>query len=236
LKTTDGGNHWILQSTGVSSYIASIQVLDAENDWGSGENVVLKTTNGGETWSQFIVPQHVNARKIFFASSELGWAIGTEIDRFDSWGVIAGTTDGGETWIPQKCPTHHWLADVFFIDDKTGWIVGIGGTILKTTNGGGITNVSGIKSGIPKTCSLSQNYPNPFNCGTIIGYTLSSCRQVHLRVYDMLGREVRTLANGMQEAGYHKVQFDARGLASGVYFYQLQAGDYIEAKKLILLQ
>ena len=198
--------------------------------------MVLKTTNGGGTWSQFSSPSQWVLRKISFASSKLGWAIGIEVDMGDSWGVIASTTDGGETWVPQKCPTHSWLNDLFFIDEKTGWIVGGFGTILKTTNGGSVTNVFGIESAIPRTCSLSQNYPNPFNSSTTIGYILSSRQQVYLHVYDVLGREVRTLAAGIQEAGYQEVQFDARGLSSGVYFYRIIAGNNIEAKRMVLIK
>jgi hypothetical protein len=88
----------------------------------------------------------------------------------------------------------------------------------------------------PKEFALYQNYPNPFNPTTVIGYQLAVNSFVTLRVYDNIGREVRTLANGPKNAGNYSVQFDGSGLASGVYFYRLRAGDFTSVKKLILLK
>jgi hypothetical protein len=84
--------------------------------------------------------------------------------------------------------------------------------------------------------SLSQNYPNPFNPSTVISYQLPVISSVTLKVYDILGREVATLVNEEKPAGSYEVQFDASGLTSGIYFYQLNAGQYSETKKMILLK
>ncbi len=89
---------------------------------------------------------------------------------------------------------------------------------------------------IPDHFSLSQNYPNPFNPTTIISYDLPTADHVVLKVYDLLGKEVATLYNGNQNAGTYNVLFDASKLASGVYFYQLKAGDYTSIKKMVLLK
>jgi hypothetical protein len=89
-------------------------------------------------------------------------------------------------------------------------------------------------SGSPVQCSLRQNYPNPFNPSTTIGYHLPQRSHVILTVFSILGQEVSLLQNGEQEAGYHEVQFDAAGLSSGVYFYRMRAGAYIETKNLVL--
>jgi hypothetical protein len=89
---------------------------------------------------------------------------------------------------------------------------------------------------IPAAFALEQNYPNPFNPTTIIRYALPQARHVRLEVYNTLGQQVAQLVNGGQEAGYHEIQFDSSGLASGVYFYRLQAGTYVETHKLLLLK
>jgi hypothetical protein len=83
---------------------------------------------------------------------------------------------------------------------------------------------------------LEQNYPNPFNPTTTIGYGLKEKSNVKIRVLNSIGEEVALLVNGEKESGYHTVEFNAANLPSGVYFYQLQAGSYIEAKKMILLR
>lgn len=83
---------------------------------------------------------------------------------------------------------------------------------------------------------MSQNYPNPFNPSTTIKYELPRSSEVKLSVFDMLGREVSVLVNERRDAGVHEVKFDGSNLASGVYFYRLQAGDFVQSRKLVLLK
>jgi len=80
------------------------------------------------------------------------------------------------------------------------------------------------------------NYPNPFNPSTIISYQLPSNGLVTIKVFDVLGREVRTLVNDYKTSGTYTVSFDASKLASGIYFYQLRSGNYISTKKMLLLK
>jgi hypothetical protein len=89
---------------------------------------------------------------------------------------------------------------------------------------------------VPTQFELSQNYPNPFNPSTKIAYTLPIDSKVSIKVYDMLGNEVATLENDEKEAGYYEVNFDAKGLASGVYFYNISAGAYNSTKKMVLMK
>ena len=79
-----------------------------------------------------------------------------------------------------------------------------------------------------------QNYPNPFNPTTNISYSLSTSGHVTLKVYDILGREVKTLVNDDEAAGYHTATFDASRLASGIYFYRLTAPGIVKVKKMLL--
>lgn len=84
--------------------------------------------------------------------------------------------------------------------------------------------------------SLSQNYPNPFNPSTEISYNLPKQSFVTLKVYDVLGREIITLVNETKSAGTYKINFYAEGLGSGVYFYQLNADNFMEKRKMILIK
>jgi hypothetical protein len=88
----------------------------------------------------------------------------------------------------------------------------------------------------PTSFFLRQNYPNPFNPSTTIEYQIPRNAFVVLKVFDVLGREVKALVNQRQIAGKHLVPFDASGLPSGVYFYRLDAGTYHDTKKLLLLK
>jgi hypothetical protein len=100
---------------------------------------------------------------------------------------------------------------------------------------GSQTSVNESSSG-PASFSLEQNYPNPFNPTTTIAYSLAKASEVTLSVYDLLGRRVAALFNGNQSAGKHSVLFDGSGLASGFYLYQLQAGVFLQTRKLLLLK
>jgi hypothetical protein len=100
---------------------------------------------------------------------------------------------------------------------------------------GGITAVK-AKASVATAFELSQNFPNPFNPSTVISYQLPANTLVTLKVYDELGRLVKTLVNENQNAGAHSVTFNASNLASGVYFYRLTAGSFVETKKLMLLK
>jgi hypothetical protein len=92
------------------------------------------------------------------------------------------------------------------------------------------------RSEIPQKFALYQNYPNPFNPTTTISYDLPERARVKLTIYNLLGQEVATLVNAEQEPGRYDVKFDASGLPSGVYFYRLEAGKFIEQKKMILIK
>jgi len=89
---------------------------------------------------------------------------------------------------------------------------------------------------LPSGFTLYQNYPNPFNPTTTIVYGLRERTIVELKVYDVLGREVEVLVSREQNAGYYKIDFNAGRLASGIYFYKLQAGSFVDTKKMILLK
>ncbi len=88
----------------------------------------------------------------------------------------------------------------------------------------------------PVSYSLSQNYPNPFNPSTKITYSIATAGMVSLKIYDILGREITTLVNEEKPVGKFEVNFNANHLASGVYFYQIKAGSFIQSKKMILLK
>lgn len=114
-----------------------------------------------------------------------------------------------------------------FVIVVTGWYI----------NG---DNSSSSKKGIqqlPLTYRLSQNYPNPFNPTTKINYELPKNSQVNLVIYDILGREVKRLVNNeFKQAGRYVVEFNALNYASGVYFYRIEAGDFVQAKKMVLIK
>jgi hypothetical protein len=89
---------------------------------------------------------------------------------------------------------------------------------------------------LPTDFALLQNYPNPFNPSTRIEFHIPNAELVNLKIYDLLGREVKSLVNEEMQPGVHIVELDASALASGIYFYSLKAGKFISTKKMILLR
>ncbi len=93
----------------------------------------------------------------------------------------------------------------------------------------------------PSGYSLLQNYPNPFNPVTTLRYDLPENSYVNITIYDMLGREVKTMVNQVQNAGYRSIIWDAtndfgKPMSAGIYLYQIQAGEYLQTKKMVLLK
>ncbi|MCG6960458.1 T9SS type A sorting domain-containing protein, partial [bacterium BMS3Abin03] len=93
-----------------------------------------------------------------------------------------------------------------------------------------------VRTEIPDKYMITQNYPNPFNPTTQIKFGLPEAKQVKLQIFDILGNLVTTLVDGPMEAGYHNVNWNASGYASGVYFYRISSGNFIKTMKLMLLK
>ena len=195
----------------------------------------MRTTDGGATW----IPQncgttnnHLNS--VSLSDPNTGTAVGEQ-------GTILRTIDGGTTWISQNSGTTKELKGVSFSDPNTGTVVGGDGTILRTTSGGTVSIQIPNTQLIPAEYELRQNYPNPFNPTTIISYQLPSVNDVTLMIFDLLGREVITLVNKRPSAGEHEVTWDGRDasgqvVSSGIYIYRLQAGAFVQNRKMLLIR
>ena len=99
-----------------------------------------------------------------------------------------------------------------------------------------VTSVADDEHVVPDRFELGQNYPNPFNPTTNFEFRIANRELVTLKVFDVLGREISTLVNEMRRAGVYKVHWDASLLPSGVYFYRLEAGAFVETKKMVLMK
>jgi len=150
---------------------------------------------------------------------------------FDAGGTLYGLSGAG-------ADTNY----IIKIDTLTGtgtslFSTGATGLAAMATRGQGLTSVGAQpRNGIASKFALDQNYPNPFNPTTTIKYGLPRSSMVRLSVHDLLGREVSVLVNERRDAGVYEVKFDASELASGVYLYRLQAGDFVRSRKLLVLR
>jgi len=145
-----------------------------------------------------------------------------------------GNADAKETVrklkaLKETIKTHKPVNITEHIRIVSGDVVKIFGNITKSGSKNGNNN-------IPMIFSLSQNYPNPFNPVTTIKYALPKDVKVVIKIYDILGQEVKTIVNEFQKTGYYDTKFDGSNVASGIYFYRIEAGDFSQSKKMVLVK
>jgi len=239
VHTTDGGANWVRQITNASNgfRFTDVQFIDEMNGWVVGiYGSIFLTTDGSATWQEIPSGTFTDLYSVHFVDHNNGWIVG-------NFGIILRSTDGGFTWGSQfSGVSSNTLASVYFVNAQNGWVTGEGGTILHTTDGGGIVGIeiNETASTLPQSFLLSQNFPNPFNPNTTIKWQIPETGLVTLKIFDVLGREVTTLVNEEKPAGEYEVEFNTSTInhhpSSGIYFYQLKAGNFIQTKKMILIK
>ena len=143
------------------------------------------------------------------------------------------STDRGSNWHSENSGLTDFSILSLNVDNQGDLYAGTSQGLFKSA--GTVTRIVD-KNEVPSSFSLLQNYPNPFNPTTIISYQLSVNSVATLKVYDVLGRLVKTLIDDRQTAGTHSVTFNASGLSSGVYFYKLVAGNYVRTRKMLFMK
>jgi len=199
-------------------------------------DAIAKTTNGGFSWTTVLRGDSLgDPGTVRFYSVEV------HKDHPDT--VYAGsnlkiyyTTDAGISWrIYNDTFPASPVIGIFQISPTDTLLVVAQGGIFKVYDSF-VLGVNENRSPLPSNFALWQNYPNPFNPQTVIRYELPSSARVVLKVFDVLGNEVRTLVNAFEYPGIHQVMLDASNLATNVYFYRLTAGSFTDVKKLLVVK
>ncbi|MCZ6774902.1 MAG: T9SS type A sorting domain-containing protein, partial [Ignavibacteria bacterium] len=198
-------------------------------------NGIYKSTDAGMSWTLKTTSGVQVAFNNFSIAGARVWSLHGVPDPFTGYRRMKHSTDLGETWTLQPLAIPEAPTGVSFASQTDGWAI-TARTILHTTTGGVTSVVSPLTLDRPATFRLEQNYPNPFNPSTTIRYQLPKDVYVTLKVYNLLGQEVATLVNEEKGAGSYHVEFDGEGLASGMYLYRIQAGDFVDTKRLLLLK
>jgi len=236
LRSTNAGSNWYYAFTGVSYELRTLEFVDQNTGYAAGYGGIIRTTNRGISWEiqNSANSYHINTVK--FLSPFSGLAAGFS-------GDILYTNNAGENWVHVPNFTYTGFTELLFINETTGWLTGGYGTLLKTTNSGGLlVGISGNNGITPYHFFLSQNYPNPFNPVTNIKFDIPKSGFVKLTVYDLLGREITRLVYEQMQPGSYNVDWDASNYPSGVYFYKIIVGDntknggYTESKKMVLVK
>ena len=213
-------------------------------------------------WYKILQPVNMSSPGQFFL--EFKMAEIDEAGNRDLWyhHTALNFSDSTDQWIQLKMPlavnSNNTLGFALQFGDGDGLlqlenIRGFEIVFMYTTNGGNpAPTASGSllidklellypssvneETSLPNQFSLEQNYPNPFNPVTSIHFTIGNRQFVRLKIYDLLGKETGNLVNDFCEAGNYDVNFDASDLASGIYLYKLQAGDFVQTKKMLLIK
>jgi photosystem II stability/assembly factor-like uncharacterized protein len=223
---------WVGDQSNPTETYNAIHMDSETTGWVAGDNGVIIHTTNGFNWDYQTNPDSLNRtlNDIFFLTANEGWAIG-------DGGRLLHTTNAGTNWnIILEGWTTNMLRAVQFTSSTNGYVLGNNKTLFKY---GLLTNVEEQPTQ-PTEFKLEQNYPNPFNPSTRIQYQVSSISQVTLKVFDVLGNAVATLVNEYKPAGSYEVEFNTSSIihqpSSGIYFYQLKSGEYLQTKKMMLLK
>jgi photosystem II stability/assembly factor-like uncharacterized protein len=235
IKTMNGGLLWDTRTPGTASdKYNAVMSYGANVCFVAGNNTVIKSADGGDTWTDVTPPTYKEDNKDIIERHKIFMKSTSEVYLFFSGGYYR-TNDGGGTW--------KRLGD--FVDlhpqnSSVMWAANNG--IFYTSNGG----VVDVEDEVPATeivsdYKLYQNYPNPFNPVTKIKFTIpsnvkSETVNMTLKVFNILGKEVATLINEEKNPGNYEVEWNASGLASGIYFYQLKTAGFIENRKMMLIK
>ena len=229
--STNNGISWSLPSNRLSKEI--VYALGVEGTTlfaGTGEGVFLSTDNG-TSWTAAGLSNAIVSALAIWGPNIFAGTIYTGVSN----GGIFLSTDNGTSWTAVDTGLTNTNISSLAISETD---------LFAGTNGSGtwrrplsdMTDVKLSQSEIPAHFSLSQNYPNPFNPSTAISFDLPLRSFVSLKVFDILGREVSTIASGEMEAGSYTLQWNAANMSSGVYFYRIQSGSFEAVKKMMLLK
>jgi photosystem II stability/assembly factor-like uncharacterized protein len=243
-KTINSGKDWETIYENASScllkaYDENILLVEEPNAGNFG--TIHRTLDGGQNWES-------NQFDFLSWGSDIEYIPGNPSNVWYASNSVSFSSDTGKTWTEEFSQGNTYFRDIVFTDENFGWLLsntistGSNTRIFRTTNGGlgGIVVSADEISGdiMPNGFILEQNYPNPFNPATIINFSIPEMDYVSIKIYDVLGNEVETLVDEEKPAGNYEIEFTINNLqlTSGVYFYQIRVGSYIETKRMVLLK
>jgi len=228
-RSTDNGEHWDwIGITPGKKYLAhTLLTTSAGHIFAGGQDGAFRTTDNGLSWSaaDFGTPYGsvrslvVNSRGYLFRGM---------------FGGVYFSDDGGGNWYYYSSGLTNLEVFDLAVDSRGVLYAATSGGLFRTSSSTVSVNYDELT--LPRTVSLSQNYPNPFNPTTTIRFEIPNLEFVTLKVFDVLGREVATLADEVLTPGSYERVFDGNGLPSGIYFYRLGSSEVAQMKKMLLVK
>lgn len=236
--STDSGNNW--NHTSVTNGIVASMVVNGNGlyaGFGDGSGVYV-TFDNGLNWEQ-VVSGLTNTYVTSLAATE-GILFASAAGGSTAKAGVFVSSDNGENWsninagMPDIPISYAMVNDLVVFDASLFAATEYG--VWRRPLSEVITSVEPRGTNIPNHFYLQQNYPNPFNPSTTIEYNIPKAELLTIKVYNVLGQEIKILFNEEKPAGSYQIKFDGSNLASGIYFYRIQAGDFSQIKKMVLMK
>lgn len=230
-KSYDYGETWdTVFIADYNSEFYSLYFLNSDTGYIGGLQSIYKTIDGGLTWVDFEINYDWEVHAIYFPTDSIGYAA-VGFPPYNE-GAIYKTTDGGENWNFDFFVSFE-INDVCFINDTVGYCSGNAETILYTEHGGGDI-IYDLEERYENELKVIA-YPNPFKAATTIEYDLTGNSQIHVSIYNTMGKEVHRINEGMQTPGSHSVTVLLNHCPSGLYYIKLKSIDDVSVIKIIKL-
>ena len=213
------GNYGDKQVSGMSAYSLDIAFSNVQDGWNGGSNISIDP--------KLIHVERTPGDTVFYCLDEASPCIDTGPDTSFFFDNENKFRPGSTLWPAMNSLRNDMGAyggkrtyDIEDLPIVVDWVLDIPGNATQ----------------LPLSYKLNQNYPNPFNPVTAIGYQLSAISDVELSIYNVLGQKIVTLVSERQSAGPHQVEWDASMMASGIYYYKIEAGEFLQVRKMILIR
>ncbi|MBE0644573.1 MAG: T9SS type A sorting domain-containing protein [Bacteroidetes bacterium] len=230
--TEDGGSHWRDRSGATDFELTSISIGDDSTAIAVGANgTILRTEDKGRKWTVVFASIPLST----FRLSGVRHLTRERVVLAGYGGLLLWSTDAGLSWYPQESNTQKNLEALSFIDSKNGVAAGWDGTIMRTTTGGTLA-VTRLAGSLPASVRVQESWPNPIahNGLAHVRIELPHSGTARLRVYDLLGRERKTILSDAMDAGSYTVSWDA-SLPKGVYLYRLEQNGLSQVRKFTVV-
>ncbi len=244
LYTTNGGANFLVSNLTTLGYGLNAIEFKQNNQFGIAAaedqyDYLSKSYDGGLSWTFSFSQNLGNSKRIISIPNSNTWYAATSSNSAGE--RMYKSTNDGLSWFSMSFPDSLFIHILHMDGVKYGdkvflYAIDRHGKVFRLVENVSVIGVHSVSTSLPESFALQQNYPNPFNPITKVRFSIPNAGTVRISVYDALGKEISLLVNESLQAGIYETDFDAANIPSGVYFYRMEAGNFGETKKMVVLK